>query len=128
MPFFLIKLNCSKLEKNVLLILTWLYNWISHLTFCCGNTTVWLCEKLQNQKSDPVIYTCTCKLVPSHSTRSPWTLSGCPTLGPFESFPCVLIRRRRRKNVAPTSRSSRTYEYVFFSDAGTSKEALKTPN
>ena len=44
----------------------------------------------------------------SHSARRPRTLSGRPTVGPYESFQDVLIRRGRRKDVAATSRPNRT--------------------
>ena len=43
-----------------------------------------------------------------HSARRPRTLSGRPSLGPYESFPDVLIRRGRRKDVAETSRPNLT--------------------
>ena len=40
------------------------------------------------------------------------------TLGPYESFPNDLIRRVRRKDIASTSRPSRTYE-IRSTGAGT---------
>ena len=45
-----------------------------------------------------------------HSARRPRTLSGRPTLGLYESFPDVFIRRGRRKDVASTLRPNRTYD------------------
>ena len=41
----------------------------------------------------------------THSTRRPRTLSGRSTLGPYESFPDVLIRRGRRKDINVASES-----------------------
>ena len=46
------------------------------------------------------------------------TLGGRPTLGPYESFPDVLIRGGRRKDVAAKSRPSLTYK-LRSTDAGT---------
>ena len=51
-----------------------------------------------------------CYIIYCHGAPLGKTLSGRPTLGPYESFPDVLIRRGRREDVASTSRPSRTYE------------------
>ena len=54
----------------------------------------------------------------THSSRCPRTLSGRPTLGLYESFQEVLIRRGRRQYVASTLRANETYE-LRSTDAGT---------
>ena len=54
----------------------------------------------------------------TYSARRPRTSRGRSNLGPYVSFPDVLIRRGRRKVVASTSRQNRTYEWRS-TDAGT---------
>ena len=48
---------------------------------------------------------------PSRSARRPRTSRGQPKLGPYVSFPAVLIRRGRRKDVASTSHPNRTFDW-----------------
>ena len=50
------------------------------------------------------------KMCPFHSARRQRTSRGRPHLGPYVSFPDVLIRRGRRKNIVSTFRQNRTYE------------------
>ena len=48
----------------------------------------------------------------SHSARRPRTSREQPHFGPYVSFPDVLIRRGRRKDVASTSRIGRTNDVL----------------
>ena len=52
-------------------------------------------------------------------------MSGRPTLGPYESYPDVFIRRGRREDDASTSRPKLTCE-LRSTDAGTLKDVRKT--